>query len=178
MRVADIDRAGLVEAIPADRHHGRVHAIGKRDRVPFETGFTHIDTGAACRRFDADCATCRFNICWRAMEEGNGAAGVATGSDLAAILIEDPHAEIGSAAWLQKDQLIAPDPGATVGERAGDAAIDVRQVLCASIKHDKVIAQSMHFGEIDAHRAAHLCIWRRSVQYMRQTARVPPSRPG
>ena len=112
------------------------------------------------------------------MEEGNGAAGVATGSDLAAVLIEDPHAEIGSTAWLQKDELIAPDPGATVGECARDAAIDLRQVLCASIKHDKVIAQSMHFGEIDAHCAAHLCIWRRSVQCMRQTARVPPSRPG
>ena len=43
MRIADIDRARLLQILPADRHRRRVHRISERDLLPAEARRAHVD---------------------------------------------------------------------------------------------------------------------------------------
>ena len=98
------------------------------------------------------------------MEQRDCAAGIAAGADLGPVLVEDAHAEVGGFARLEQDQLVAANPGAAVGQCAGNGRVDRGEGTRAGVEHDEVVTQAMHLGEIDAHRAAHLCTRRRSVQ--------------
>src|SRR4030095_13994931 len=67
--------------------------------------------------------------------------------------IEDAHAEISFTRRFEHDELVAADPGVTVGEGSGKPGIDLRQSSLAPIEHDEIVAQSVHLGEFDPHGA-------------------------
>jgi hypothetical protein len=60
---------------------------------------------------------------------------------------------------FEKDHLIASDTGAPIGERVHAPRAD-RYRVTAKIKHDKIIAEPVHFEERDlAHDAAYMAAW-------------------
>ena len=164
MRIADIDRAGLAEGLPADRHDGGAHAIGERDRLPVEARFAHVDACASADGFDRDHAARCLHPRGSAMKQRDCAAGIAAGADLGAVLVEDAHAEVGGFACLEQDQLVAANPRPAIGQCAGNGRVDRGEGTRAGVEHDEVVTQAVHLDEIDTHRAAHLCTRRRSVQ--------------
>jgi NAD(P)-dependent dehydrogenase (short-subunit alcohol dehydrogenase family) len=50
VRVADIDRGGVIQFVPADRQMRRIHRIGQRNLIPAEAWAPHIDRGEAAVR--------------------------------------------------------------------------------------------------------------------------------
>ncbi len=174
VRVADIDRAGVVHPLPADRHRTSVHRIGERDRIPFETRPAHIDARAGPVRFDGDDPASGFDSRSAAVEQGYRARSIAAGSDFAAIPVKNSHVEIGIGARFEQHELVATDPFAAVRDRRGGSRCDRRQGIGARIEHDEIIAEAVHLDEGNAHVCAHLCRGAANFQPGPcQTARFP-----
>ena len=164
MRVANIERGGGFEQIPGDRHLVRVDRIGERHLIPFKARLAHVHCDVAAARVNRQQPAQRFNPQRRADQQPDRAGGIAAGFDLAAVLIEDPHLEVGRAGWLQQDQLVAANSGAPVSQCRSERSGHHRHAISTRVEHDEIVAQSMHFDEGNLHpRRFKRCARRRPV---------------
>ena len=82
--------------------------------------------------------------------QGGDAAGrIATGLDLAAVRIPDPHEDIGLLALFQRDDLIATDRAIARGQ-AFELFCARRDFAPARIQHGEIVPQAIHLEEPDA----------------------------
>ena len=85
-----------------------------------------------------------------AFQQGDAAAGIAAGLDLAAVGIPDPHADVGRLRGLEQDHLVAADAGAAVGDRPARARVHLDRRL-AGVENDEVVAEAVHLAEAEGH---------------------------
>ena len=85
-------------------------------------------------------------------ETGKAARAIAALFDLAAIGIEDAVVElcIGVARSFDQQYLVAADTEPPVGEGAQLGFVE-HHLLTGRVEHDEIVAQAMHFGEIQDH---------------------------
>jgi len=122
-----------------------------------------------------DDPACGSNARRLAQQYRDSARGIAAGFDLAAIAIEDAHAQICRCIGLKHDQLVAADACPAIGNRHRKFARNGGQGGIARIKHDEIIAQPMHLDEGNAHSRCALCGRGVSVQHFEgQSDRVRP----
>ena len=101
------------------------------------------------------------------MQQADRARRVAAGLNLAAIGIENAHAQVSDFRWLQYNQLVATDPGLAIGQRRSQRIVHRRDLVDARVQHDEVVAQTVHLDEGDAHDGGHLCAGGGRVQWWR-----------
>jgi hypothetical protein len=139
MRIADVHRDGALQLLPGDRHGKRVHRIGQRDAVPVEA---RLPISTECRRWRASPRSCPPRS--RSAPPRRGAADragcVAASLDLAAVRIEDAHAEIGAAGRFEQDQLVATDAVWRSAKAAASALSIAGTLWTRASQHDEVVA--------------------------------------
>src|SRR5580693_8680163 len=89
---------------------------------------------------------------------GDTARGISAGLGRAAICIADAHQDLGRrmARRLEQDDLIASDAGPPIRQPECGSGVE-RDRAAAKIKHDKIVAEPVHFEKRDlAHRAAYM----------------------
>ncbi len=91
------------------------------------------------------------------MEQGDGARCITARFDLAAVGVENAHKKIGAGGVVDNDQLVAPNAGPPIRDGAGKALGKIGQRRCSCVQHDEIVAQSMHFYEVDPHGRALGC---------------------
>ena len=100
--------------------------------------------------FDANLPLGRQSLIANEMDEA--ASAVAALLDLAAVSVEDPVAEIDvGARWpLDQQDLVAADAEMTIGKAHDLGAVEV-DALANAVEHHKIVAQSLHLGELETH---------------------------
>ncbi len=91
-------------------------------------------------------------------EVRDAAAGVAAGGDLAAVGVEDAHADVGDRLRGRRhdDQLVAADAGAAVGDDANDRGRQIDRRL-PRVEDDEIVAEAVHLDEGQGgHRAPNM----------------------
>src|SRR6185369_12333745 len=158
MRIADIERHWVLEAIPSHRDGVRIHRIGEGNLVPAEPRLTDSDFHFGAEVLAVEHSSIAVDA--RGAGQLDDAPGRITAAfDLAAVAVPDAHLEVGAVARLEHDQLVAAYAGAPVGNGPGKRRSDIeRRVarLRTSIDDHEIIAEAMHLVEVAAHWARDL----------------------
>jgi hypothetical protein len=137
--------------IAGEGNFGRPEARRTHVHRDLAVGFEFRHDQSALR-LDADLALVGEALL---MDEAHEAArAVAALLDLAAVGVEDAVAEIDARrrAALDDQDLVAADAEMAVGEKAR-LGRRRHEVLADRVEHDEIVAEAMHFGKTNTHRA-------------------------
>jgi len=136
-----------------------VHIMGQRNIRPITFRRTHINRDqitvaagvnhpALCFHADGICAGFRHH------QISDTAAAIAASGGHTAVTVHNMHGDIGNRRWRDDQNLIAANAKMTVSNMAGLIFGQIktcRRPARARIKHDKIIADPLHFDEFNLH---------------------------
>ncbi len=154
MRVANVERHGVLERVPRHWQAGRVHWVGERDLIPAEARLADadLDLGSDAAALK-QAAVALDRLC--AGELDDTAGRISAAFDFTAVAVPDPHPEVGAVAGLEHDQLVAADASVPVCNRTRERLRDLERVF-ASVDDHEIIAETVHLVEVALHRARDL----------------------
>ncbi len=151
LQIGRIDRANLeVDA-------ARIHSLGQWNLFPFQQRRSHVDRDHVifiCASRDKN-ACISFDANFRAValfhhQPADAAGDVAAGRHFAAVIVPDPHEDVGAHGMFQRDDLIS---ASRIGDALDRCCVQVH-ALAAPIENGKAIPASVHL--IKLHNAQHI----------------------
>ena len=174
MRIADIDRHRSFQRTMADRHVRGVDGIGQRDRFPIEMRLPHRHFGqivGAAFQYAGD----RLYPHMPADQRHDAARGIAAGLRIAAVGIDDAHAQVRCRRGREDDQLVAADAMLAV-RNGGGLRRGGRKGFLARIDDHEVVAEPVHLVKTAIVHAPRFRIACRSSPAVAGTAGQPKAR--
>ena len=156
MRIADIDTDRIRQTAQGQRNMVGINRLTQRDIAPVQLDLPHIDGDTTIGQtigikqsddgLDNDILAAKF-----AHDDARHTArGIATGLDLAPVIVANAHEGIGKiiAGGFDHDQLITTDSGFAVGDAGRSCVIKIKHGgIASSVKDNEIITQTMHFDK-------------------------------